>query len=389
MSIIFVGSTVDRETLKQLPDASVAGNKMELGFVKGFIANGVNTIAVSVEAHGMYFFNNKPIFVKGKKLQDEDANIITVPYINLPGIKQLTIMIRLMKTINRILMEKEFENSMIVVYNTMTIFANPVIKIARRKNLKCLSIIADLPIQTKKNILKKMEDKRQMLTISMFDGLIPLTKKISEDFAINLPYCVVEAGCNPADYFGNYKQNNKLPVKKIVFSGTLNELSGIECIIDAVKFIESDQIQLEIYGDGPLKQIVLNQLKCCDNIKFMGRVTNEEMIKIQERADLLVCPRKSDDFTTKYTFPSKILEYICAGVPVLANRLPGIPDEYEEYINYVLDETPQKWADSITEILLIHSDFYKTKACKAKTKVLTLKSWDNQCKRVIECFNIL
>lgn len=388
MKIIFVGSTVDNETLKKLPDASVAGNKMQLGFIKGFINNGINTIGISAEAHGMWKLNKKPICIKKKNLKDDKAQLYTIAYLNIPVVKQLSIY----RAINKKLqyeIRKNRSNSndnsdiILMVYNTMSIFAGPVLKVAKKEGCKCVAVVADLPIKNKKNIIRKIEDKRQEKYISKFDGLIPLTKYIVDDFAPGKPYCIVEAGCNPLDYEKNFDISRNMSKKKVVFSGTLNELSGIDLILNAMKYVSPD-IELDIYGDGLYRRNVENTIQQQKNVNYCGRVSNDEMIEIQKKASLLVCPRHDDDYTTKYTFPSKVLEYICAGVPVLATRLKGIPVEYEDYITFSKSEDPKDWAESINNIIIYNNEYYRNKAKIAKKNVLERKSWKNQSKRVIE-----
>lgn len=393
MEIIFVGSTVDRETLKGLPDASVAGNKMELGFIKGFLSNDIKTIGISVETHGMWKLNKKPICVKEKCLKEDSASLNTVSYINLPVIKQCSIYRSIYYKIRHELDKRKTENNdkrevILIVYNTMSIFAGPVLRAAKRENCKCVAVVADLPIKNKKNIIRRIEDRRQEAYISKFDGLIPLTKYIVHDFAPGKPYCLVEAGCDPLDYRNSNNTSEILSRKKVVFSGTLNELSGIDLILNAMKYV-SFGIELDIYGDGPYRELVENVSKNQMNVNYHGRVSNDEMIRIQKKASLLVCPRHVDDYTTKYTFPSKILEYICAGVPVLSNRLRGIPLEYENYITFSKSESPKDWAESINTIVLYNNKYYCEKAEMAQKAVLKNKSWENQCKRVIDFLKVL
>lgn len=388
MSIIFVGSTVDRETLKVLKDASVAGNKMELGFVKGFLNNGVPTAAISVEAHGMWKFNHQPILIQGKHLKDENADIITVPYINIPVFKQISIIRNLKKKLKEYISKEEYSNATLIVYNTMTIFAKPVLDISRQMGLNCIAVVADLPIKFKKNFLRRMEDTRQINAISKFDALIPLTEHIAKDFAPNTPYCVVEAGCSPSDYGNQVEERPVDAVKTVVFSGTLNELSGIELMLDAMLLVKDQHIVLNIYGDGPLRKYVEQQVQSRKNVKYFGRIENNQMLQVQRSAWLLVCPRKSDDFTTKYTFPSKVLEYICAGVPVLANRLMGIPTEYEDYLTYAKSERPEDWAQMLEQILSDKNyEIYKHKALIARKNVLNAKTWDVQTRHAMNYFS--
>lgn len=387
MSLIFVGSVVDRETLKKMPDASVAGNKMELGFIKGFIENGVRTYVLSVESNGMWKFNRKPVIIKKKHLKDETAEIETVPYINIPVIKQLLIMHNLKHSLKKVLKKEEFKDSVLLVYNTMTFFAYPVLSVSKKKKLPSMGIIADLPDMASTNLIRKLENKKEQNIIKDFSGLIPLTEHIAHDFAPGVPYCVVEAGCRPEDYDEEARTLNKSEKKQIVFSGTLNEFSGIELIIEAMSYIKNKDISLYIYGDGPQKPFVINAAEKADNIYYCGRVTNDKMLKIQQNCDLLVCPRRSDNFVTKYTFPSKVLEYICAGVPVLSNRLKGIPEEYEEYINYAESESAPDWAEAIQKILNGEkAGQYREKALSAREKVLQNKSWKNQTAKVLRHF---
>ena len=383
MRIIFIGSTVDRETLNVLPDASVAGNKMQLGFIKGFIQNDVETIGVSVEPFAMWKFNKKPLFVKAKQLLDEQVKIHTVSYINIPFIKQISIYFSLKKQIKK---EGVNKDTFLVVYNTMSIFALPVLNIAKKLGCKCVAVIADLPIKYKKNFLRRIEDKKQIEYIERFDGIIPLTEHIARDFAPDLPYRVVEAGCNVSDYIPEAEERRADNIKHIVFSGTLNQLSGISLIIEAMKYVE-DNIVLDIYGKGIQEEYIIQKGNNNRNIIYHGAVANSEMIKIQSKADLLVCPRYPDDFTTKYTFPSKILEYICSGIPVLSNKLKGIPEEYEEYITLSSTDDPLAWANLIEEILIKNSKKYREKAIVAKKICLEKKSWREQTKKALELFN--
>ena len=67
-------------------------------------------------------------------------------------------------------------------------------------------------------------------------------------------------------------------------------------------------------------------------------------------ATLLVNPRLSDEEYTKYSFPSKNLEYMLYEKPVLVFKLPGIPNEYDEVLNYFRSNEPEKMAQDIMKI---------------------------------------
>ena len=55
------------------------------------------------------------------------------------------------------------------------------------------------------------------------------------------------------------------------------------------------------------------------------------MLKEQFDADFLVNPRTSNGTFTKYSFPSKTIEYFVSGTPAIIHKLPGIPEDYYEH----------------------------------------------------------
>lgn len=384
MNIVFVESVVDKQSLELLPDASIAGNKMQLGFINGFINNNINTKVITVEPHGMWKFNKKPIIVKSRKQKIGKLEFDMISYINIPIIKQICIYCSIFNKLKKMHLD---ENTIIMTYNTMSIFALPVLKISKIKSCKCIAIVADLPILMRKNIVRRIEDKNQEKIIKKFDGIIPLTTNIAVDFAPSLPYCLIEAGYDPSDYLNiehSIEGDKDSYMWNIVFSGTLNELSGIELIISAMDFIEDKNIILNIYGDGNLKNLVVASSKKNKNICYHGKVNNKIMMQIQAKADLLVCPRLTDNYTTRYTFPSKILEYLCVGVPIICNKLAGIPKEYDEYLHYPESESAEDWAKEIKKLLGNDYIKYKKKSKEATKKFIKTKTWDEQCKRILE-----
>ena len=82
-------------------------------------------------------------------------------------------------------------------------------------------------------------------------------------------------------------------------------------------------------------------------ILFNGLLDREEILQIQRASRLLVNPRRGNQEFTKYSFPSKLLEYMSSGTPVLSFRLPGIPPEYEDYLFWAGEER-----DSLYEALV-------------------------------------
>ena len=95
-------------------------------------------------------------------------------------------------------------------------------------------------------------------------------------------------------------------------------------------------------------------------------------------------PRPSKEEFTKYSFPSKNMEYMVSGTPALMTKLPGIPEEYWDYVYVLENESIDGMADKLVEILNLSQKELRKKGRLAKKYVLDEKSNKNQAQRVIK-----
>lgn len=78
------------------------------------------------------------------------------------------------------------------------------------------------------------------------------------------------------------------------------------------------------------------------------------------------------------------MEALSSGVPLIAYKLPGIPNEYDNYINYSKGNNIRDLTVALTDILNDLSGLYKNKAFDAKMWVNETKNQTVQCKRILE-----
>ena len=109
-----------------------------------------------------------------------------------------------------------------------------------------------------------------------------------------------------------------------MYAGALSKRYGIAELIEAFRQTNLDA-QLHIYGFGDfapeLEKIAREDARVC----YKGRVSREEILEREREASLLVNVRNPKDEFTAYSFPSKTIEYMASGTPLLTSRLPGIP----------------------------------------------------------------
>ena len=119
-------------------------------------------------------------------------------------------------------------------------------------------------------------------------------------------------------------------------------------------------------------------------IKFFGVVPNDMVVQEEIKATLLINPRFTNEEYTKYSFPSKNMEYMASGTPTLTTKLPGMPKEYYDYIYTFDQEDVESFKNKLEEILSKPSEELHKKGMDAKEFVLEQKNNVVQARKIIK-----
>ena len=187
-------------------------------------------------------------------------------------------------------------------------------------------------------------------------------------------------------YDSNNLNNEKKRPRTILYAGGLHARYGLQLLIDAVKSLPQNDIKLILFGNGPLVEELVKEDD--PRIEYCGIVPNEEIVEAEKSAVLLVNPRPTHEDFTQYSFPSKNMEYMVSGTPLLTTMLPGMPKEYNPYV-YLFDqgETVEGYARSLNKVLSLPEEELRTKGKKAREWVMTNKNHIIQTKRIIDLFS--
>lgn len=212
-----------------------------------------------------------------------------------------------------------------------------------------------------------------------YDAYIFLSEGMNYINKKNQPYIIME---------GIYNDNQKMDIENpfsedtLIYAGALNEKYGIDKILEVVNKIKNPKMKLEIYGDGPCKNLVLEASKKDERIKYCGFVSRDELFKRMKNAKLLLNLRNPKLEYTKYSFPSKMFEYMASGVPVITTRLEGIPKEYYQYTFAVDSYNTEEIAENIERILKMDPQSLRLKGKAAQEFILSEKTYRTQAQKV-------
>jgi glycosyltransferase involved in cell wall biosynthesis len=111
---------------------------------------------------------------------------------------------------------------------------------------------------------------------------------------------------------------------------------------------------------------------------------NEYVLKEQLKAILLINPRPIGEDFTKYSFPSKNMEYMASGTPVLTTLLPGMPVEYHDHVFLIKSDNLLGIKEALIRVLSQDRLSLHKRGINAKKFVLTKKDNISQSKKILE-----
>lgn len=321
----------------------------------------------------------------------DDKNDIFTGLLNLPGIKEISKLIRIRKALKRLIVKGE--ENVIICYETHTPFLLAIATLRNKVAKTCL-IVPDLPdfMTEKKNklyLLAKKIDKRVInFAIRYFDCYVLFSPHMKE--RLNLrgkPWVQLE---------GVYKDNKEVgrvekeKFKTILYTGNLGERTGIMNLLDAFQQIESKDYRLWIRGNGTaIKDEIIRRQKEDKRIIYFEPMSKEEVLRIQRKATVLVNPIRPSQTQTRYFFPSKTMEYLASGTPTVMYKLDCLPVDYFSHIFFVEEETVDSLKEKLVEVCEKDPKELREFGQSASDFILQQKNPTKQAEKIVELLKMI
>jgi len=202
--------------------------------------------------------------------------------------------------------------------------------------------------------LKRIDIRLVKWALRSVDGVVVLTDPLATDFAPGTPHLVME-GILPS---APNKHFTSLPRStfRAMYAGGLLDSYGVDRLVKAIQRLPHDEVRFAAYGKGPLCSWIDDQAKVDPRIEKVQFTKREVVMEKYATADLLVQPRPVDQDFVRYSFPSKLLEYMASGTPVLTTRLSGIPPKYGPYVYWIDDDSVEGIERSLRAVMLVPAD---------------------------------
>lgn len=318
-----------------------------------------------------------------------------VPFLNIPVLKQLTLSLSLTGAMLRWLWRRRAQPRFAIVFNVYLPHSFAVLLATRLLGGKAVAFVADLPHNLNsqnhgwRRLLHRLNFLLESRSLKHFAALITVTGYAAQDYAPRLPALVMEGAVDSsyhteAEVKASWADRSASPARICMYSGSLHDISGIEFLLDAFRHIQAPEYRLWIFGKGSRARLATEAARQDQRITYWGYLPHTQVLQYQRQATVLINPRPTGHWITRYTFPYKLLEYMLSGRPVINTDLQGVPAEYHQYTLVLNDETPAGLARLIEAVCARSADDLAAFGQRARQFVVQEKNWRRQGQRIYD-----
>lgn len=229
-----------------------------------------------------------------------------------------------------------------------------------------------------------LEEKAQKRLFHKIDKYVLLTSQMTECIPEAADKYMVMEGVAPWEWIIPRERDKKdETVRSLLYTGTFQEFGGLRLLVDAFMQTSNPCFRLVLCGSGVLQEYVEEAARTDKRIIYKGRVSHEEVVRLQRSSTLLINPRRPNGGITKYSFPSKTMEYMSSLTPMIGYHLEGIPEEYYLYMYTPEDLSQESLTECINQTLSLPLGVLQEKADAAFEFVAKNKNSVAQIKRMI------
>ncbi len=311
--------------------------------------------------------------------------------VSLPIIKEFCFAFSAFRYVSK--MRKAGDKQVVLVSGLYRSLLRPASWLKKRFRMSVVAIVPDLPelmIIYRKDysglraILNRMDMKRSLHFRKCIDGFVELSRYM-EPFANaeGKPFVIMDGLCNLSML--DAIEEKQIPEGRFVlYAGKVSATFGVDKLVPAFLKAAIKDCSLVICGDGDYASELRLIAEKNSNIRFLGVQPHEYVVGLEKGATLLVEPRPSDTEIAKMSFPSKIIEYMASGTPVLVTNIPSFGKEYREHQYRIEDESVEGLASSLKEVLALPSEELLAKGVAAREFILENKTIKHQCEIVLD-----
>lgn len=390
MRLLYLGCFVEpsqQDYLERQAKAviTVSTTTFQRAFLSGFEKSRIKPDIINCPDIGSWPQRCKKIKIPSSTVSYYGMRCRNVSFYNISYLKRKSITASLEKEIDKWMIDKKDEKVFIIVYSMIYSYLKAAIDTKKKyNNVEVCCIVLDLPefFGDNSSLLYKVTSgstKKTYELVYQVDSFILLTKYMTKPLQVGKKPWMLMEGIYAPRLFEPVQKHSKT----VLYTGKLDKRFGLRELVDNFSSLDGD-IELWICGNGLDKKYVEEAARKDRRIKYFGQVKQDRVLKMQREASLLINPRKPEGEYTKYSFPSKTMEYMASGTPTLMYRLPGMPIDYDDKVVLFNDMSDKTFCTILKEWLNKPQEELDAFGEKARKFILDNKTAEKQIARFLD-----
>jgi len=329
--VIWVGPYLPVKNLRAWRAASPAAIKWQSHLLAALRKSGCNV--------DLFYYRPDPFWPKGRlapwasrrEAVNFDGFCHELKYINLPGMRSLTFREQILSAFAR---AKSLNNDalpIVISYNAPGWLQASIRRQRVLGEVKWICIVAD------------------GIAPAGADGYVFLSYGYYQRFSCKHKLHL-DGGVYPPIALTEFNLLSKTLGKKIfLYSGSLGSWGGVDLLFEALSLLDRSDFELVVTGPYPEPRI-RQKMDVDQRVSYLGLLKEPDLMAVYAQADFFVNPRPTRVKFGENNFPSKLLDYMGWGKPILSTWTDGLSPEYLNRLE-VFEDNPEHLAKLMTKVL--------------------------------------
>jgi glycosyltransferase involved in cell wall biosynthesis len=322
----------------------------------------------------------------------EGLSITLLPFINITPLKQISVgMATLFELLRWGWRNRRARFRIVHCYNLSVPPGLFILLSARLIRAKAVVSLCDIDVPGETvpaGLYWKLDYWLQRRLIPRFDGHTVASDAIARDFLPGRPYVRLEGAIRKELFEGmttSHRAQREAGTPFVITAvGRLDKTNGFPEILKAFALLPGDRYRLRIAGAGPLEEQVREAAMKNPRIEFRGLLSFSDVLELYTSSDVLINMRMTKSRNTKYFFPSKMMDYLASGVPVITTCTGHAEAEYANFAFLLREETPEALSGMIQRVEALSTEERQGIGRQAQQYMFAQKTWRAQAEKVAE-----
>jgi glycosyltransferase involved in cell wall biosynthesis len=348
------------------PAVSAAANRWQLGLLGALRAAG-EPVSIASYAPEPAWPRGTLAALGSTALPMGGPDDVAIDYVNLPFVRDLFLCAAHVGWLERTAARRGAPEHLLT-YNAPLAYRGLGLEAQRRHGVRWVPVIADLP--------KAEQRSRHDADLARAAGRIYLSYG-SFVASPHEPKLHLDGGVTRLPP----PERSPASTRALLFTGALNRWGGVDQLVEAFAHLHDASAALWICGKGAndrLKRAVAADRR----ITLFGAVDEDKLRALSDAASAFVNPRPPSIPENAHNFPSKVLEYLSYGKPVVSTWTPGLAPEYRDVLMVVEDDSPGALAARLADALALPPRTLDEHRERVRAFLATKKLWSVQAGRL-------